>query len=55
MTEEKFGTIIGTLGFLTIVLSAAAMDSENLFIPVAGLLIGSVMMLGGMRCLSSKR
>ena len=45
---------IGTIGFLLLILGAAGMDSENIIIPVALLLIGSVVM-GGATWLSCQK
>ncbi len=45
---------IGAIGFLLLILGAAGMDSENIIIPVAIMLIGALVM-GGATWLSCQR
>lgn len=45
---------IGVIGFLIVILAAACMDSDPMYIPAAGLLIGCLMMGGSTWYVSRK-
>lgn len=45
---------VGVIGFLIVVLAAACMDSDPIWIPAAGLLVGCLLM-GVSTCWASRR